>query len=287
MIERYRFMTPEECARSVRRRIARIFIIYLLALGIFSILYLRRETALLNWLYDYYIETEAYNAVHAHYWYLFLLGVIGSFIVFAIVTFLQEVYFTGILNRLCDPEKYAKAELIRREKSLLRRMSKRSKVNIGVAYQAMCDYENAGKYFECIIPASPDKVNNKANLCRLASYYHDIGDEKAAIYKARLEAMRSPGRSGLLVELTLDNIAIEDAIREKRYDEAKNLISKYINSSTVSVYTKTIYQYYLGVIAFEEKDYPEAIYRLKTSLETGEKLPIAGDAKSKLNDILI
>ena len=88
------------------------------------------------------------------------------------------------------------------------------------------------------------------------------------------------------IAITLDDLNIEDAIKDQRYEEAKNLIAKYIKSSRVSMYTKTVYQYYLGVIAYETKDIPEAIFHLKAALETGEKLPFAEDAKAKLDDTM-
>jgi tetratricopeptide (TPR) repeat protein len=243
-------------------------------------------TTLLDWYYDYYIEIEAYDAINAHYTRVLIIGFALCFFVTGLVLYLNEAFFIGILNTLCDPEKYVKAELIRCKKSFLRRLSRRNKMNIGVGYHAMEDYENAWKYYEGLIPANPYSCRNKVLLCRLVSFFHDIGDdEKASVYKSRLEQLRTPGRSGLLVELTLDGISIDDAIKDQRYEEAKNLIAKYIKSSSVATYTKTIYHYYLGLIAYETDDISEAIYRFRTALETGEKLPFAEDARLKLNEI--
>ena len=87
------------------------------------------------------------------------------------------------------------------------------------------------------------------------------------------------------MDLSLDNIKICDAIKEKDYDEAKELINKYISNMRVARITKTTYQYYLGLIAYELKDNQEAIYRFKTALETGDKLPFAQDARAKLDTL--
>ena len=287
MTEKYRNLTPEECAKTMRAKVIRCLLIYSFALVIIVILTLRRQITLNDWLYDYYISEEVYNELDALFSHLLILGFAVCAIVAIVVMYLQEAFFVGIFNTLCDPEKYVKAELIRCKKSLLRRFFKRNKMNIGMAYHAMEDYESAWKYYEGLVPANVYQCRNKAILCRLASYFYDRGDdEKAAVYKMRLEELRASGRRGFLVELTLDNISIEDAIKDKRYEEAKNLIAKYIKNSRVSMYNKTGYQYSLGIIAYETKDIPEAIYRLKAVLETGEKLPFAGDAKAKLDDLL-
>ena len=60
---------------------------------------------------------------------------------------------------------------------------------------------------------------------------------------------------------------------------------KYINNHRVSQLSRMHHQYYLGLIAYETNDYPEAIYRFKTSLENCSKLPFARDAKAKLEEI--
>ncbi len=287
MTDKYRNLTPEECVKARRASMRKCFLFYILALVTIAILILRRQITLIDWLYDYYITEEVYNKLDALYWHLLILGFAVCVIVLIVVTYIHEAFFIGIMNTLCDPEKYVKAELIRCKKSLFRRFSKHNRMNIGVAYLAMKDYENAWKYYGDLVPANPYQCRNKALLCRLVGYFHDIGDdEKAAVYKTCLEGLRDSGRSNFLVELTLDDLNIEDAIKDQRYEEAKNLIAKYIKSSRVSMYTKTVYQYYLGVIAYETKDIPEAIFHLKAALETGEKLPFAEDAKAKLDDTM-
>ncbi len=199
---------------------------------------------------------------------------------------MQELSFVGIFNAKCDPARYLEAELIRSSKRPARARSRGIRLNIAIAYEALGDHENAWKYLKDLIPADPGKLNKVRLLGILASYYRETGDRQTSdIYKARLEAIRASGKRNPGVELSLDNLNIPDAIEGKRYDEARELIGKYVNSNRISLYNRTIMNYYLGLIAFETNERKEAIYRLMTALENGSKLPLAQKAQEMLDSL--
>ncbi|RKM59647.1 hypothetical protein D6856_10565 [Butyrivibrio sp. XB500-5] len=287
MQEKYRNMAPEECAARFKRNRILSFIIYILVLITIGAFFLKRAFYIFPLMNCDLEIVEIYHGLDKANFSLFLIRVVVCFLVMAIVLSMQELFFFGIFITLCEPDKYINAEqILSRHNFFFRRYYKFAIINLGLAYSSIEDYENAWNYYKKIIPASPERCSNIRILTALASYFYDSGDkENATLYRARLDNIKASNKKSLQLDLTLDNFIIREALDNKQFDEAKELINKYINNHRVSQLTKIHYQYYLGLIAYETKDYPEAIYRFRTALENGSKLPFAGDANAKLEEI--
>lgn len=288
MQEKYRNMTPEECATRFKRNKIIYFTVYTLALIAAAVLCIKRYIYIFPLKYENSEMVEIFNGLHRATSSLFLIRVIVCFLIITIVISIQQLFFTGIFHTLCDPDKYTKAEeILFRQNFFFRKHYKYAILQLAMAYSTLNDYENAWNYCKKIVPANLEKCRKTLTLSTLASYFYDSGDkENAALYIARLEALKASGKKNLQLDLALDDFKIHDAVDKKDFDVAKELLGKYINNTRISLITRTHYQYLLGIIAYETKDYPEAIYRLKSSLETGSKLPFAKDAGDRLEEII-
>lgn len=169
--------------------------------------------------------------------------------------------YIGAHSYKCDPEKYIEAEKIVCKKIRFNHRNKRQKCHIAGAYMALGDYDGAWKIYENLVPGNLDKCNDIYVLSGLASYYHNVkNNEESVRYLSRMEALKaSEKKRGSRLNMAIDHIKSVIAIDEKRYDEAKVLIDKYINSPGLTACVRAVNNYNLGIIAYETGDYTEAI----------------------------
>uniref|UniRef100_I5AXP1 Tetratricopeptide repeat protein n=1 Tax=Eubacterium cellulosolvens (strain ATCC 43171 / JCM 9499 / 6) TaxID=633697 RepID=I5AXP1_EUBC6 len=72
---------------------------------------------------------------------------------------------------------------------------------------------------------------------------------------------------------------------DNRYEEAKALIDSYLGKVLLSNSSKAVNYYNLGLIACENENPAEAIYRLKAAVDLGNHLFFVKDAEARLNEI--
>lgn len=287
MFNKYKNLTPEECAKTIKKDMIKVFVIYILALIIIVSMFLKVQFSLIDLLYDDYTSVfDMYDYIDGIIDVDMAIWFIACITVMIIAVLVKQNAYIGIFYNLCDPEKYIQSELVRYKKCPKLLNVKSRRISLGYAYLSLNDYENAWNYLKYLVPSNISKCKNVRILNALADYYYETGDKDTfSLYKDQMDALAKSGNKNIVLLVALNNYDARIALDAKRYDEAKELYKKYLGNKRLSKITKTNYYYILGKIAYDTGDYIDAVYYLKNALESGSKLPFAADAKEMLESI--
>ncbi len=227
---------------------------------------------------------------------IYLTSILVYLFLFLTIYFIRRVHANMeimmldlIINRDCDPAKYADVFLTLREHRLYRDRAGISKIKIGRGYYY------AGRYEEAYNILDEFKHVPKQTALALQYYLHmaNCGGKLGRyelVYRAKAEinliltGQKPNSGNAKYAKLALNIIDTVLAEKDKNYDEAIRLITTY-QMTAQSNLQKVSSAYKLADIYFQSGDYDNAKSRYEFVVQNGNKLFIVDEAREKLTKL--